>query len=170
MGLNVGKLAGSAVSGVPVVGDIAGALGGIISGLESHPDDKSRRLPANAKAFSLALAGDGNALKFLGQRGKLLPGAYLTEPAVLDEVPGIIGPWATETARADAAGKYQQVYAAAQAGGGGAATATGPTGNTPATAAADALKAEAFAGLPLWAVLGLVAGMVYYLAKPPGGR
>jgi len=168
MGLNLGSLAGSTISSVPGVGTVYGAADSIVKSLESHPKDAGR-LAANATAYRLALAGNSDALDYLharsGQAGTLNIGAI----AGLSDTPAALSGWATSTTRDDAAAKYNQVLAAARAGGGGAATAAGPSGATPATDAfGTALTASTVGGLPMWALLGLVAGAAYFLIAPPG--
>lgn len=91
--------------GLPVAA-IAGAAG-TISGL--FPQNKDpERLERNAAAYTAALAGNREALRFLGQRGGILPPGNVS-PAPWAPEGGTVGTWGSALAIDDAGRKYKDV-------------------------------------------------------------
>lgn len=168
MGLNFGSLAGNAVSGIPIIGDV---LGGILGGIGGGRSGSELKAAENAKAYSAAMAGNRAGLEFLKGKGGLGPTVLSNDVKLNSTNPWKAGTtitaWTDPGALADARNKYQQVVAAAAAGSGGAAAALGPvTPLTPAGQAADKVAEVAtstIAGVPAWA-LALGIGAVGYLA------
>lgn len=113
-------IAAAITSGVSILQGIQSLSGGA---------GDAPRLAANQAAFDLAIQGNDNALQYLQAR---------SVKDVIQNVPGYgsIGGWATDTARADAAAKYQQalqvrkVDAVAQNAGAQVQTIAQKTGNT----------------------------------------
>lgn len=158
MGLNIGKLAGGAVSGIPIVGDILGGIAGLFGGGKPNHATDPRWIENNSN-YVKALNGDANALRILKARAGL--GVETVNGVTYGTHKDGVG-----DLTADAKAKYFAVQTTAAQGGGGAATALGPASSaTPAGAAFDALSAPTFAGLPLWAVLGAAGAVGYLLLK-----
>lgn len=79
-------------SGVSIFQGVQSLLGG-----SSDPE----RLAANQRAYDAAIQGDDNALEYL--RARSIQNSNVSVPGY-----GTVSGWATATARADAAAKYQQ--------------------------------------------------------------
>jgi len=174
MGLNVGKLAAGAVSGIPVVGGALSGIVGAISGLFGGGGEPDGRYKVNATLYAEAMAGNVNAAKALKARGGL-GDETLTGPANNGAYHAgqVIGKWPDSPPHgitADAAAKYGQVIAAAASGNGGAANALGPISSstplgTAAAQAGNALLQPSVGGLPMWALLGGGAAVGYLLLR-----
>lgn len=92
---------------------IAGALQ-VHQLLQLYPSDPvkdQRRMDTNDAAFTLALQGDGAALRYLGARGGML-GTVIVPPIPGVTEGGAVGSWASQRAQRHARSMYEVLSAA----------------------------------------------------------
>lgn len=104
------SLPGTLTSAAGTVQSVANPLniltGAVSSLFGSNPKDAGR-LRSNSEAYSDAVVGDRSALTYLKARS-LQTGTIPVEPPWHGDPISPAGGWATNTAKADAAAKYQQ--------------------------------------------------------------
>ncbi len=113
------------------------------------------RLAANQRAYDAAIQGDDNALLYLKARS--LQGVFTNVPGY-----GQISGWATDTARADAAAKYQQAVQVRQVN--GVAQRVGAQVQDLAGAAGYAIIPTTQAEVVRYVVIAAAVGLALYLA------